>query len=157
MTSTLTKNDIIEKTIREFEEHVGQEIAPELREHIVNVLNERLPEEDIKTCEDFKYLNCECCETCHTFYAESEMWLVDLPDGGKAWICNGIRGELFPETKVDESNPEKKLLDWILAGNKIGDYCGYLPPDLAQKIFDSGLLESEVSEEGEVPEVENEL
>lgn len=58
-----------------------------------------------------------------------------------AWICCAVRSELFPETKVDESDPEQKLLEWVLAGNTLSDYYGYVPPDLAEKIFDSGLLD----------------
>jgi len=32
------------------------------------------------------------------------------------------------------------LLDWVLAGNKLGDYCGYIPPELLNKLMDAGLL-----------------
>ena len=138
----MTKNEIIEKTLKDVREHQGVDrLNPEYEEDIVTTLNELLPDGDIKTCEDFKHFNVECCGTCHTFLPETEMYRVELPEGGIAWICCPVHLRLFPETKVDESDPEQKLLDWVLAGNKLGDYCGCVPPYLAEKIFDSGLLD----------------
>ena len=69
----VTKNEIIEKTLRE--------IGPRLDEHeepysVIDELQERLPDTDIKTCEDFRHLNVTCCDTCHTFYPA----LRDEPD-----------------------------------------------------------------------------
>jgi hypothetical protein len=143
----MTKNEIIEKTLMAVREHQGVDrLDPKYEEDIATTFKERLPDGDVKTCEDFKHLRVECCETCHTFLPETEMYLVELPEGGKAWICCAVRSELFPETKVDESNPEQKLLDWVLAGNKLGDYCGFVPPELSAKIFDSGLLDEGYSD-----------
>jgi hypothetical protein len=160
----MTKNEIIEKTLKAVREHQGVDrLDLEHEAYFVTTLKERLPDGDIKTCEDFKHLTVECCETCHTFLPETEMYLVELPEGGKAWICCPVHSALFPKPKVDESNPEQKLLEWVLAGNKLGDYTGFVPSELLEKIMDAGLLESEVSEEGqepwegEVPEVDNEL
>jgi hypothetical protein len=66
---------------------------------VVELLQERLPDGvDIKTCEDFKHFNVECCDTCHNFLPESEMYLIDLPDGGgKAWVCDQVRWAIYPE------------------------------------------------------------
>ncbi len=129
-----------------FKSTLGREIAPEDREYIADALNERLPDGDIKTCEDFKYFNVECCETCHTFYPESEMYLVDLPDGGKGWICDGVRGELFPETKVSADSPDSKMLDWFLSGNRTED----MPPELKKMLEDAeGLDVGDVDAEPE--------
>jgi hypothetical protein len=137
----LTKKDIIETTLRAM--HASADpAAPEYDEELVAVLQERVPDGDSKTCEEYKNLGVECC---------------DLPEGGTAWICCAVRSELFPEAEVDESEPELKLQEWVRAGNKLGDYCGYVPPDLAQKIFDFGLLDEEVSEDGQVPDPDHEL
>jgi hypothetical protein len=154
----MTKNEIIEKTLKAVREHQGVEkLDLEYTEYIVTTFDERLPDGDIKTCEDFKHLRVECCETCHTFLPETEMYAEDLPEGGKAWICCAVRSELFPETKVDKSNPEQKLLEWVLAGNKLGDYCGYVPPELSAKIFDSGLLDEEMRTEAPEDDADDEL
>ncbi len=88
----MTKDEIIKKTLRESNctpDDVG----------VVELLQGRLPDGvDIKTCEDFKHFNVECCDTCHTFYPESEMYLIDLPDdGGKAWVCDQLRWAIYPE------------------------------------------------------------
>jgi hypothetical protein len=49
------------------------------------------PETEIKTCEDFRYLKVDCCETCHTCYTHYEMQVFDIPRGGKAWIRCAIQ------------------------------------------------------------------
>jgi hypothetical protein len=149
----LTKQEIIAKTLKDVREHQGiDRLNLEYEEDVITTFNELLPDGDIKTCEDFKHFNVECCDTCHGFLPETEMYLVDLPEGGKAWICCPVHSELFPETKVDKSNPEQKLLEWVRAGNKLGDYCGFVPPELLQKIMDAGLLD--VGDSGAEPEDE---
>ncbi|HYW39326.1 MAG TPA: hypothetical protein VE957_14525 [Terriglobales bacterium] len=40
---------------------------------IISVLQNVLPERDIKTCEDFEHLAVECCEICHGNYGHYEM------------------------------------------------------------------------------------
>jgi len=62
------------------------------------VLQDSLPANlDIRTCEDFRHLNVECCETCHNFYPHYEMSLVDLPDGAKAWVCDTVKWANDPD------------------------------------------------------------
>ena len=56
-----------------------------------------MPFGNIKTCGAFKHLNTACCDTCHTTYPQYDMTLVDLPDGGKAWVCENIELAIFPE------------------------------------------------------------
>jgi hypothetical protein len=105
----VNKADIIAKTLGEMVRH--REPDPEyVATVVVLTLNERVPEGDSKLCEDFKHLNVKCCPTCHTFYAHYEMEAIDLPEGGKAWLCHAVRCALFPETRVEENSPEAKTL-----------------------------------------------
>lgn len=111
----VTKNKIIEKTLREIVPHIEE--SKELYRVIVD-LQERLPETDIKTCEDFRQLNVTCCETCHAFYPHYEMSLIDLPDGAKAWVYDPVRWAIYPEQyqKLQEwkrNSPEGNLLTRI--------------------------------------------
>jgi hypothetical protein len=62
---------------------------------VIAELNEQLPEGEIKTCEDFKHLNVECCETCHRYYPHYDVKLVSLPDGSTAWICCTVRSAVL--------------------------------------------------------------
>jgi hypothetical protein len=57
---------------------------------VVAELDVKLPDCVIKTCGSFQHLNAACCDTCHTYYPHRRMSLVDLPDGGKAWVCHEI-------------------------------------------------------------------
>jgi hypothetical protein len=85
-------------------------------EFIISVLRDRLPESvDIKTCEDFRHFNVECCNTCHNFYPHYEMSVIDLPDGGKAWVCDTVKWAIYPEKyrelqERSRNSPEGKLL-----------------------------------------------
>ena len=119
----MTKNEIIEKTLKE--------IGPRLKKHevpyreasdreqiVITELQKRLPETDIKTCEDFRHLNVTCCDTCHTFYPHYEMNLIDLADGAKAWVCDPVKWAIYPDQyqKLQEwaqNSPEGKLLRQI--------------------------------------------
>ena len=109
----MTKAEIIAKTIRDMAQKYGPDEEYEA-EVIIPTLNDRVPEGDSKTCENFTHLNVGCCETCHTFYAHYEMDVVELPDGGKAWICHAVKNALFPETKVDKNSTQTKTLNDIL-------------------------------------------
>lgn len=77
---------------------------------------ERLPDGvEIKTCEGFKHLGVECCDTCHNFYPHYEMSVIDLPDGGKAWVCDTVKWAIYPEKNRElqersRTSPEGKLL-----------------------------------------------
>jgi len=71
---------------------------PDEEESIISVLQDSLPADlDIRTCEDFRHLNVECCETCHNSYPHYEMSLVDLPNGAKAWVCDTVKWAIYPE------------------------------------------------------------
>jgi hypothetical protein len=37
-----------------------------------------------------------CCDACHPCHPHRQMSLVDLPDGGKAWVCHEIERVIFP-------------------------------------------------------------
>jgi hypothetical protein len=98
----VTKNEIIEKTLKEIgprleehEEPYSEE--PDFEEIVIAELQGKLPDTDIKTCEDFRHLNVTCCDTCHTFYPHYEMSLIDLPDGTKAWVCDPVKWAICPE------------------------------------------------------------
>ena len=44
---------------------------------------------------DFRYLDIDCCETCHTLCPHYEMYLEELPLGRKAWICCRVLSAFF--------------------------------------------------------------
>jgi hypothetical protein len=100
------KNEIITKALAEMNQDCGDlggskpDSDEELdREELVIVtLREQLPDDDINTCEDFEELKAQCCETCHRFYPHYDMYLENLPAGGKAWVCCTVRAALskFP-------------------------------------------------------------
>jgi len=70
----MTKAEIIDKMLRAmnlspFENEPPFSDDQDEEEFITSVLQDRLPEGvEIKTCEDFRHLNVECCDTCHNFY-----------------------------------------------------------------------------------------
>jgi hypothetical protein len=122
----MTKEDIIGKTLREMkpisvsgEEAFCDESDEE--EFIISVLRDVLPEGvDIQTCEDFRHLNVVCCETCHHFYPHYEMQVIDLPTGGKAWLCDSVKWAIYPEKYRElqewaRTSPEGKLLRTIFS------------------------------------------
>lgn len=61
-------------------------------------LKKRLPDTDIVTCEQI-HINVNCCNTCHSFYPHYDMYLVDLPDNRKAWICCAVHSALFGDSR----------------------------------------------------------
>jgi hypothetical protein len=92
----MKKNEIIKKTMSdsrlfqtEYEPPFSDD--PDFEEIVIGVLEASLQRvgsnQEIKTREDFKHLNVDCCDTCHTFYAHYEMAPFDLADGGTAWLC----------------------------------------------------------------------
>ena len=98
----MTKADIIAKTLKECrcpvdidEPPAGEE--PDYVEIVIAGLSRRLPDMDIKTCEDFRHLNAECCEICHECFPQYQMNLIDLTDGAKAWVCDPIRWAIYSE------------------------------------------------------------
>jgi hypothetical protein len=119
----VTKNEIVEKTLTEIgprlEAHeVPYSEEPDWEEIFVAELRERLPETDIKTCEDFRHLDVPCCDTCHTFYPHYEMSLIDLRDGAKAWVCDPVKWAIYPEQYQElqewqQNSPEGNVLRQI--------------------------------------------
>ena len=84
-------------------------------------LEKRLTEKDYLTCEDFDHFDVDCCDTCHTCYLDSEMWIVVLSDGRHAWVCDSVEQILMRRTKTVPSSPEQekklKLLAEIFGGS----------------------------------------
>lgn len=102
----MTKADIIAKTLKECrcpvdidEPLTGHE--PDYQEIVIAELSRRLPDADIRTCEDFRHLNVECCEICHECFPQYQMDLIDLPDGAKAWVCDPIRWAIYSEERKE--------------------------------------------------------
>jgi hypothetical protein len=88
----MNKAEIISQTLRAMKLTVPPSTDDQDEEaFIVSVLQDKLPDGDIKTCEDFKHLNVECCDTCHNFHPHYEMTVIDLPGGGKAWVCDTVK------------------------------------------------------------------
>jgi hypothetical protein len=100
---TVTKNEIITKTLAEMNRDCegvgGSERDPDEElddaELVIVTLRERLPDDDVHTCEDFEGLKPQCCETCHRFYPHYDMYLENLPTRGKAWLCCAVRAALL--------------------------------------------------------------
>jgi len=59
------------------------------------------PDTDIRTCEDFSFLNVTCCKSCHGLYQHYELSLVELESAGNAWICCAIDRALRPTKYAD--------------------------------------------------------
>jgi hypothetical protein len=66
---------------------------------IISVLRDVLPEGDIKTCEDFRHLEVDCCNLCHE-HSHYDMSVIKLPDGEKAWVCGSVKSALFPSRSI---------------------------------------------------------
>ena len=106
----MTKAEIIAKTMKDITP-IGLQTEPPFsdepdeEEFIVSVLQDVLPDGvGIKVCDDFKHLGVRCCETCHEFYPHYDMSLIDLPDGGKAWVCDAIKCALSRRISVENSD-----------------------------------------------------
>lgn len=124
----MNKAQIIARTMKDMAP-IGLQTEPPFsdeqdeEEFIISVLQDVLPDGmDIKVCEDFKHLNVQCCETCHEFYPHYDMSLIDLPDGGKAWVCDTVKRALYPEKyqalqEWSRNSPESKLLREIFGNN----------------------------------------
>jgi hypothetical protein len=94
---------------------------PDYQAIVIAELNRRLPDGvKIKTCEDFRHLNVECCDTCHNFYPHYEMRVIELPDGSPAWLCDAVEWAIYPERYPSPNSPEGKLLREIL-GEDVDD------------------------------------
>ena len=99
----LTKIQVIEKTVADMGRYWCWEDGSDSGDYagwlavVVAELERRLPDGVIKTCGSFQHLHAACCDACHTYYPHREMSLLDLPDGGKAWVCHNIERAICPE------------------------------------------------------------
>lgn len=83
----MTKEEIIAKTITDLS------CPPDYLNVVTAELRRRLPDQALKTCDNFAFLSAKCCETCHTFYAHYDMDLVQH-EGVWAWICCSVHDAL---------------------------------------------------------------
>jgi hypothetical protein len=104
----MTKIEIIERTLRQIRPIPFQTEEQDEEAFIISVLQDRLPDGDIRTCEDFKHLGVECCEICHDS-PHYELSVIDLPDGGKAWVCDSVKHAMYPEKYRDRREAEQML------------------------------------------------
>jgi hypothetical protein len=86
----------------------------------IAAMTERLSDRDFKTCVDFGELGVECCHTCHTLYPHYEMYIEDLPDGNKAWLCCFIRSALHGEKTLEDLQAEIDLEAALDGGKRNG-------------------------------------
>jgi hypothetical protein len=103
----VTKNEIITKTLAEInralegvgglERHPNEELDYE--DLVIATLRERLPDDDVNNCEDFEGLRAQCCDTCHRFYPHYDMYLENLPTGGRAWLCCAVRAAFLRSSR----------------------------------------------------------
>jgi hypothetical protein len=102
----MNRDRIIAKTLEDMRHYErsfdagAHEQSVERDEHDRSVtipeLIKRLPDGEILTCAELD-LPVECCESCHSYYPQNDMYAVDLLDGKKAWICCEVRRALFHE------------------------------------------------------------
>jgi hypothetical protein len=129
-TPEMARDEIIDKTLREMgmalplgESALSSNEATQLSV-IIAGLRLRLPDGDIKTCGAFRHLNADCCDPCHTLLAHTDMNLIDLPDGTKAWVCCAVEWAIFPERyaelmKRSRNCPEGKLFIGMFGGGDL--------------------------------------
>ena len=121
----MKKDEIIQTTLHAMRqdrsllpcEDTGDDDWDDHQDLVIATLTERLPDLDFRTCADFGELGVECCHTCHTLYPYYEMYIEDLPDGSKAWICCFIRSALRGEKTLEELE-ELIELEAALGGGK---------------------------------------
>ncbi|MGO8791195.1 MAG: hypothetical protein ACLQVL_27950 [Terriglobia bacterium] len=122
----MTRGQIIEKTLREmgrFWSRADRTSSNGNSRYIAAViaeLNSRLPDGSIKTCGDFRHLNAACCDTCHEFCPHHDMKLVDLPDGGKAWVCHATEWAIYPQRYAEFMERTGKSREGKLFGKILG-------------------------------------
>jgi hypothetical protein len=123
--STMTKGEIIRATLRAMREDRGilangdngDDDWDNYDPTVIATLTERLPDLNLRICADFGELGVECCHTCHTLYPHYEMYIEDLPDGNKAWLCCFIRCALRGEKTLEDLQAEIDL-EAALGGGK---------------------------------------
>jgi hypothetical protein len=151
----MTKQEIIALTLQQIEyrqnpppEEIADCVGIEgYDDFVIAELNEQLPEGEIKTCEDFKHLNVECCETCHRYYPHFDVKLVTLPDGSTAWICCRLRTALLEPNAATITNM-KVAAD--KAASIIASAQALTSPRAGQRAYDLLHLDREMSPEENV-------
>jgi len=84
-------------------------------------LERRLPAvQTFKTCEDFRHLDVECCDSCHSF-AIYEMEAVPLPEGGYAWVCCALDRAIRPEWHAERDKRFAKTAAGKLVKRMFGE------------------------------------
>ena len=151
----MTKQEIITLTLQQIEyrqnpppEEIADCVGIEgYDDFVIAELNEQLPEGEIKTCEDFKHLNVECCETCHRYYPHFDVKLVTLPDGSTAWICCRLRTALLEPNAAMITNMKvaaSKAASIITSAQSMSDQAA------GQRAYDLLHLDREMSPEENV-------
>jgi len=116
----ITREEIIEKTLREMSLYSSSEAGSQSIHKagrlsaIIAEVRRRLPDGNIKACGAFRHLNAACCDPCHTSCPHTDMSLIDLPDGTKAWVCCAVEWAIYPERYAElmersRNCPEGKL------------------------------------------------
>ena len=125
----MTTEEIIEKTLGEMSLFSSLEQGSQSSnkaDHLSTVIAElqrRLPPDNkIKTCGAFKHLNAGCCDHCHTSGPHSDMNLIDLPDGTKAWVCCTVEWAIYPERYVELMERSQNCPEGKLFREMFGDY-----------------------------------
>ena len=108
----MTRSEIIAQTFKDMDrlyptgrENVPADANRDEYDATVTIpeLEKRLPDGEIVTCKQL-HVGVECCDPCHGFYPHYDMYLVDLPDARKAWVCCAVRRVLFPETATPDDD-----------------------------------------------------
>jgi hypothetical protein len=93
----MDKAEIIARTLTQMNRTIVNQPPfsdePDEEEFIVSVLQDMLPDGDIRICEDFRHLNVDCCQVCHE-HPHYELSLIELQDGGRAWVCDAVKQAL---------------------------------------------------------------
>ena len=125
----MTREEIIGKTLREMSlfsslEQGGQSSnkAADLSTVIAGLQRRLPPGKKIKTCGAFKHLNAGCCDPCHTCRPHTDMNLIDLPDGTKAWVCCAVEWAIYPERYVELMERSRNCPEGKLFREMFGDY-----------------------------------
>ena len=127
-TPEMTRGEIIDKTLREMGILLSSGEYAQSRDEagkvstVITELRRRLPNGKIKTCGTFKHLKAGCCAPCHTSRPHTDMNLIELPNGSKAWVCCAVEWAIYPERYAEllersRNCPEGKLLRGLFGGD----------------------------------------
>ena len=125
----MTREEIIEKTLREMNLLSSSEDGSQSSNKagrlstVIAELQRRLPPATkSRPAAAFKHLNAGCCDPCHTSRPHTDMNLIGLPDGTKAWVCCAVEWAIYPERYVElmersRNCPEGKLFIEMFGGD----------------------------------------